>query len=329
MKRLIFRFLIGFLFAGLMAMLSLALVQAGPPTQSDQPPQPPQPAQVECQICHAEFQAAWEKGAHGRTTSDPVFKEAWEAQGSPRQCLTCHTTGYDGATDTFGAEGVTCEACHSPIPANHPNDPMPADRSGKLCGSCHTETFFEWQASKHRQTDLACLSCHDPHATNLKGKTPATLCMTCHRDRASNFAHSPHSQVGLTCADCHLGPLDQTGEGHAARDHSFNVRLSTCNTCHAYQMHDPVEVHPDRPTPTAVPPDPMVSVERLSVSPEPSPVSPFGFAVLSGLIGLASGMILAPWLERWYRRMNNDGRRTPALERSEGTDDEQATKDEG
>jgi len=300
MKRLVFRFLVGCLFAGLMALLSLALAQAGPPAQADQPPQ------ADCKICHAEFQAAWEKGAHSRTTSDPTFSKTWQEQGSPRQCLTCHTTGYDGTTDTYKAEGVTCEACHSPIPANHPKDPMPSDRSGKLCGNCHTETLFEWQASKHRQVDLACVGCHDPHATNLKGKDPSSLCSSCHRDRASNFAHSPHSQMGLTCADCHLGPLDgQAGEGHAVRDHSFNVRLSTCNTCHAYQMHDPVEVHPDRVTPTPTPPpDSLVSVEKLSVSTEPSPVSPFGFAVLSALIGLAGGMILAPWLERWYRHLN-------------------------
>ncbi len=308
-----FRLLIGCVCAGAMMLLSLALAQSAASSPSPQDVavslvlQEGPTTQLNCYLCHADFQAAWEKGAHGRTTSDPKFKEAWEAQGSPRQCLTCHTTGYDGTTDTYKSEGVTCEACHSPIPADHPAQPMPSDRSGKLCGSCHAETFFEWQASKHRETNLACVSCHDPHATDLKGKTPSNLCMSCHRDRASNFAHSPHSQMGLTCADCHLGLLDQTGEGHARRDHSFNVRLSTCNRCHAYQMHDPVEVHPDRSTPTPTPPpDALVSVEKLSVSTEPSPVSPFGFAVLSALVGLAAGMILAPWLERWYRRMNQD-----------------------
>jgi len=308
-----FRLLISCVCAGAMAWLSLALAQSAASSPSPQDVavspvlQEGPTTQLNCYLCHADFQAAWEQGAHGRTTSDPKFKEAWEAQGSPRRCLTCHTTGYDGTTDTYKSEGVTCEACHSPIPADHPAQPMPSDRSGKLCGGCHAETFFEWQASKHRETNLACVSCHDPHATDLKGKTPSNLCMSCHRDRASNFAHSPHSQMGLTCADCHLGPLDQTGEGHARRDHSFNVRLSTCNRCHAYQMHDPVEVHPDRLTPTPTPPpDALVSVEKLSVSTEPSPVSPFGFAVLSALVGLAAGMILAPWLERWYRRMNRD-----------------------
>jgi len=36
------------------------------------------------------------------------------------------------------------------------------------------------------------------------------------------------------------------------------------------------------------------------VTPEPGPVSPLGFAGLAGLIGLAAGMVLAPWLERSY-----------------------------
>jgi hypothetical protein len=40
------------------------------------------------------------------------------------------------------------------------------------------------------------------------------------------------------------------------------------------------------------------------VASDPSPVSPLGFAGLSGLIGLAGGMVLQPWLERAYRKMN-------------------------
>ena len=43
-------------------------------------------------------------------------------------------------------------------------------------------------------------------------------------------------------------------------------------------------------------------VELASVTPEPKPVSPVGFAGLAALIGLAAGMVLAPWLERFYHR---------------------------
>jgi hypothetical protein len=148
---------------------------------------------------------------------------------------------------------------------------------------------------------LDCVGCHDPHATGLKGEDAATQCASCHRTRASNFAHSEHSQQGLTCADCHLAELpDQTGEGHARLDHSFNVRLSTCNACHAYQMHDPTTVHPERPA--QVPLEAFGQVETMSVLQEPEPVSPLGFATMAGLVGVIAGVILAPWLDRWHRQ---------------------------
>ena len=105
-----FRLLISCVCAGAMALLSLALAQASPSPQDvavSPVLQEGPTTQLNCYLCHADFQAAWEKGAHGRTTSDPKFKEAWEAQGSPCQCLTCHTTGYDGTTDTYKSEGVT------------------------------------------------------------------------------------------------------------------------------------------------------------------------------------------------------------------------------
>jgi hypothetical protein len=292
----ILRLATGLAFALPMMLVTFAFVQAEDPIA---------PAETgQCSACHSDLYKLWDAGAHGQAASDPAFRDAWVEQGSPERCLACHTTGYDGETGQYQAEGVTCEACHSPIPANHPQDPMPSDRGASMCGSCHTETFFEWQVSKHRENDLACVGCHDPHAAQLKADNPSALCATCHRERASNFAHTAHSQQGLTCADCHLTPTYQTsGEGHAVRDHSFNVRLSTCNKCHAYQMHDPGTVHTDKPTP--LPADAMASVETMGVSLEPEPVNPVGFAVLAGIVGFGAGVVLTPWLERWYRRFND------------------------
>ena len=295
------RLFFGLLFALPAVLMSVAL------TQASELPQVETPNGIECKVCHENFQEAWEDGAHGQATNDPTFREAWQEQGSPARCLTCHTTGFDAVSGLSKADGVTCEACHSPITENHPQEPMSADRSAGLCGTCHTETFFEWQVSKHREVDLACVGCHDSHGTTLKAEDASKMCATCHRERASNFTHTQHSQVGLTCADCHLTRLtgDQ-GEGHATRDHSFTVKLSACNECHAYQMHDPAQVHADQPTPAPV--DAMASVETLSVSAAPEQVSPVGFATVSGLVGFAAGIILAPWLERWYRRNNANGK---------------------
>jgi hypothetical protein len=139
----------------------------------------------------------------------------------------------------------------------------------------------------------------------LKDYTASTLCATCHQARASNYTHTAHNEVGLTCADCHLSPPSGNLEGHAgARDHSFNVKLETCNECHVDDLHEPIQVSPAEETEPEV--ESMASSETVVVTAEPSAVSPLGFATLSGLIGMAAGMILAPWLEKLYRRINED-----------------------
>jgi hypothetical protein len=49
-------------------------------------------------------------------------------------------------------------------------------------------------------------------------------------------------------------------------------------------------------------------VQFASVTPEPTPVGPTGFSALAGLLGIAGGMVLAPWLERWYQKVTNHDR---------------------
>lgn len=300
MKRWLVRLFYGLLFALPLMVVTFALTTAANPARAQS-----SRTELNCTICHQAFQESWQAGAHGMATTDPAFRTEWEAKGKPGECLECHVTGYDPLTNTWQADGITCQACHGPFPEFHPAEPMPADRSAQLCGQCHSQAFFEWQVSAHRQQGLDCAGCHDPHATALKKESATLLCASCHRERSSNYAHSAHSQQGLTCPDCHLGKTASTmGEGNARQDHSFFVSLNTCNNCHAYQMHDPVQVHPERPTP--FPPNSLASVESLAVTSEPVPVSPVGFTTLSGLIGVAFGVVLAPWLERWQSRLRNN-----------------------
>lgn len=310
MKNLLVRLFYGILFALPLMLVTFALASAGsaraqtaqPQSTQTQSPltKAPLPQKLSCPACHEFFQQAWETSAHGRSTTDPTFTTAWEVQGKPSQCLTCHTTGFNPDNNTWIADGITCQACHDTNSANHPMEPMAADRSSKMCGTCHTETYFEWQASAHRQAGVDCIACHDPHSTTLKAKDSADQCASCHRDRAANFAASQHSKQGLDCADCHLAQLPDPTEGHARRDHSFMVRLTTCNTCHSYQMHDPSQVHPENPTPQ--PPDALAAVEKVNITDQPEPVHPLGFATLSGVFGLAAGAILAPWLGSLSRK---------------------------
>ncbi|HLE15690.1 MAG TPA: cytochrome c3 family protein [Anaerolineales bacterium] len=302
MRKSLTRLFYGLLFAVPLMLLTYALAQASPVGQESAPAESAQGQ--DCQSCHPAFQNAWENGMHGTSGSNAAFVKSWKDQGEPEECLACHVTGYDPETKTWAADGITCESCHQPIPANHPLEPMPVDRSSQTCGNCHKETFFQWQASVHRQNDLDCSACHDPHSNSLKADTSDALCASCHKARSSNFTHSEHSQKGLVCADCHMGKVaEDVTQGHASRDHSYFVNLNTCTSCHQYQMHDPVAVHSGEVA--AEPVDPMASVETLSVVATPLPVSPLGFALLAGLVGLAAGVVIAPWLERFQNKKDD------------------------
>ncbi len=303
------RLILAIMFALLVAAITLVVAQA----QEGTPNQPTTP-NSECAICHTEFQMTWMNGPHGQAGSDPVFKEQWAAQGKPGACLVCHTTGYDPASGTWKSDNVSCEACHGPVAPDHPKTPMPVDRSPALCGRCHSDTRFgwqEWQGSTHYQRGMNCITCHDPHSAAIKvvGTSQnkgdvSQLCINCHKETSMNFSYTTHFQKGVSCVDCHLKHLgSQERAAHTVPDHSFNASLTTCNTCHATQMHQPGEatapaINTNQTNPPAGP-----QIQTSSLSPEPEPVSPIGYATLAGLVGLAAGMILSPWLEKIYRRL--------------------------
>lgn len=279
MKRLIFRLLTGCAFALPLMLVSVALAQTETGSAPDQT--------QDCRECHAGFHAAWAGGAHGPAPA--TFRAAWEQQGESPMCLNCHEL-----------EGIACATCHA-LSDGHPDAVAFVDRSAETCGACHAESYLGWQVSQHGRKDMVCVNCHDSHATaNMKGG-PSTLCSNCHESRSQDFAHSSHNQVGLACADCHLTPPDDLQDPHSVRDHSFNVKLSTCNGCHVSEIHTAIVVteKPVLPTPT---PDAMSSgAVSAGVSAIPEPVGPLGFAVLALVIGFGAGIVLFPWLERWYR----------------------------
>jgi predicted CXXCH cytochrome family protein len=305
----LFRLSLGLVFALPLAFVTYALAQAAStpevvaaPVSQDTPPDKP-----DCQECHAQYQEVWETSAHGQALSDPVFRTDWEAQGEPQECLGCHTTGFDPATGSYAAEGVTCAACHEPVASNHPLAPAFMSRSAELCGECHRDTEFEWQNSRHGESDLTCISCHDPHATMIKAEDTSSLCADCHGTRVAAFAHSNHAEEGLTCTDCHITATDtEPGMGNAQHSHTFDVDLNTCTQCHEYEIHNPAAamlLAADGTGPTPEPPSGLNSGSAAAVTAEPQPTSPFGFAIFAGLIGLAFGIVLAPWLERGLRRI--------------------------
>jgi predicted CXXCH cytochrome family protein len=314
MKSKLERLLIALTFALLAAGITLVVASAQDGTSP-----PAQTASNDCAVCHTEFETSWQSGPHGQAGSDPIFVEEWTKQGKPGACLVCHTTGYDPATATYKADGVTCEACHNPVPADHPKSPMPVDRSTDLCGRCHSDTRFGWQdwkVSTHYQRGMDCATCHDSHSASLKkvaapfgsGKADdvSQLCINCHKEHSMNFSYTTHNKRGVSCVDCHVNHLETADRtAHTVPDHSFKASISSCNTCHAQQMHSPTDVlntvdEAGAPLTT----EQSAEIKLASVTPEPDAVSPIGFAVLAGMIGLAGGMVLAPWLEHWYRRFS-------------------------
>src|SRR5512147_1047071 len=199
------RLLIALMFALLAAGVTLIIASA----QGEMPPAAQ--SSSDCVVCHTEFQMTWQSGAHGQAGSDPLFLGQWNAQGKPGACLVCHTTGYDPATATYKENGVTCEACHGPAPADHPKTPMPVDRSTDLCGRCHSDTRFGWQdwkVSTHYQRGMDCATCHDPHSASLKkiagprtDEKPddvSALCINCHQEHSMDFPYTAHNQRGVT-----------------------------------------------------------------------------------------------------------------------------------
>ena len=121
-----------------------------------------------------------------------------------------------------------------------------------------------------------------------------------------NFPYSTHSKQGVTCIDCHLEHLESRNPIFTGSDHSFKASVKSCADCHSEQMHADGEAAITEAVAsniaTAEPvSEPTPALEMASITPEPKPVSPVGYAGIASLIGLAAGMLLAPNLERWYR----------------------------
>lgn len=300
MRKWIIRTITGLCFAIPMVLVSVAFTQASPLTVED----PIDPEQ--CRVCHSSSVEAWEESTHGHATHEENFVKVWQEEGEPTECYACHTTGYDAETNTWHADNISCVACHTDGIENHPMQPIKLNRSAELCGECHTDTYFQLSTSLHGQTGLTCVNCHNPHSNTLKYGTAPDLCASCHGNRVSRFAHSNHHEQGLACEDCHLETNQLTEDGHKKSNHTFNVSLDTCTECHSYQIHGPAQISPDPEAETieGETVDALHAVEATVVSTDPQPSNPFGFAVVAGLVGMAGGMILSPWLERWYRKLN-------------------------
>lgn len=133
-----------------------------------------------CQTCHADNYDEWDGTAHSNAFTDEAFQSEWQSQGSPSECLECHTTGFDATSGEYAFEGVTCESCHEA------GLTMVVNTAPELCGSCHTgeygkEKFAKFQEGIHSNSGVTCIDCHmydDSHRFEVESKA----CATCHTD---------------------------------------------------------------------------------------------------------------------------------------------------
>lgn len=109
-------------------------------------------------------QVAWIQGSGARSQAylDKDFKvlpnrwvvktSSWQPQDAvdaKKDCLGCHTTGYNPTAATWVAEGVGCEMCHGPGSTHSGSadkkgtivhvEQLPPDRRAMVCGRCHSQ----------------------------------------------------------------------------------------------------------------------------------------------------------------------------------------------
>lgn len=87
-----------------------------------------------------------------------------------------------------------------------------------LCGTCHNrdyknpinsssgfikhhEQWDEFVVTKHGESGMTCLSCHDPHKRTIwEGDAIIATCVSCHADQEAHTAHT----ASASCVDCHM-----------------------------------------------------------------------------------------------------------------------------
>jgi len=295
------------LLATLFLVGAALLLTAGPARASG-------PDQAEaCLACHPRSFAG---EVHGLGTTNPVFKAGWDKEGNPKECLVCHVTDYDAESGTWKSDTISCEACHGPIPEDHPTQAMPVDKSNQLCAKCHNDSRFgwdDWKTSVHYQQDMTCSTCHDPHLPKRStDENVSAYCENCHVDITKRAEHSTHAQAGVSCISCHLGPKKGVDEFHKVPDHSFKPVVETCNACHVQQMHDmgptPVVTATLAPTmavPTATSQPVLINSSQTESGANTSPFNTLDLTFMgAGLLGLGAvgGLALSPVLD-WINHL--------------------------
>lgn len=144
-------------------------------------------------------------------------------------CSKCHQQAVDLlAEGAHAGVPLTCDNCHKLIPgeegAEHPTLYYSTESEESTCGTCHIDTYAQWNDGQHGFLNMTCASCHESHSLEQKlTEDNKLICESCHKEQVNAGHGSSHEAAGTTCASCHIG--NESG-------HAFNATLATCNACH-------------------------------------------------------------------------------------------------
>lgn len=147
-------------------------------------------------------------------------------------CEACHGPGGEHAPKpkketivnlskmTAAQQSMTCGQCHSvghdrtgtyafPVGFRPTDDLSKSFIDAEPTSPGRNQQYSEYIKSKHAQSDVTCVSCHDPHnksANPAQLRKPITeLCLSCHADKIKDLAtHAPGASADATCATCHM-----------------------------------------------------------------------------------------------------------------------------
>jgi len=204
-----------------------------------------------CAGCHEDKVASYAASVHGQAGHP-------KSPASNGGCVACHANAAEHvkAGGGRGAGGIV-----NPGPDNKK---MTAAAKSAICLNCH-ETSRElgfWDSGKHKQNDVTCTNCHDPHVSTMRDNTKMLrnmgplisvyttterqpiyqVCVSCHKDLRAQMnkpSHHPVIEGKISCADCH----NPHGTVTNAMVRAETIR-DLCLTCHTDKRGPWIHEHP-------------------------------------------------------------------------------------